>query len=283
VPSLDVGAGETFPIRIDLRLLRPMLIGGGTLAEVALDGVLFEDLSFYGPNRLNSRRSMTVWELEARRDRRYFKSILEARGPEGLRQEMLGALARLADRPRLDVQVIRHGRATAAVVQERSLQFAFLNMPDAPIEPVSGLAHVAGSEARAPRIQVVNRSSRSVRYFEIGWIIRDREGHEFLAGSVPASDSGLQLAPGATSEVADDAALRFSRQPGQPVSIGGMTGFVSQVEFADGSIWIPSRSSLADPRLSAALAPSPEEQRLADLYRRKGLAALVNELKKQGR
>jgi hypothetical protein len=28
------------------------------------------------------------------------------------------------------------------------------------------------------------------------------------------------------------------------------------------------------------LAPSPEEQRLSDLYRRRGLAALVSELKK---
>jgi hypothetical protein len=28
---------------------------------------------FYGPDRLNSRRSMTGWELEARRDRRHFR------------------------------------------------------------------------------------------------------------------------------------------------------------------------------------------------------------------
>src|SRR5512140_3839619 len=65
-PSLDVGAAEVFPVRIDLRLLRPL--GGGPLVEVGLDGVLFDDLSFYGPDRLNSRRSMTSWELEARRD-----------------------------------------------------------------------------------------------------------------------------------------------------------------------------------------------------------------------
>jgi hypothetical protein len=277
VPSLDVGAGETFPIRIDLRLLRPMLIGGGPLAEVGLDGVLFDDLSFYGPNRLNSRRSMTVWELEARRDRRYFRSVLEARGPEVLRQEMVATLARLADGPQLDVQVIRRGRATAALAQERPLQFAFLRMPDAPLEPLRGMARVAGAEARAPHIEVVNRSSRPVRYFEIGWIIQDRDGREFLAGSVPSANA--QLAPGATSEVGEDAALRFSRRPGQPVAIGGMTGFVSQVEFADGTLWIPSRAALADPRLAAALPPSPEQQRLADLYRRKGLAALVNELK----
>lgn len=269
VPSLDVRPGETFPIRIDLRLLRPLLAGGGPLAGVSLDGVLFDDLSFYGPDRLNSRRSMTVWELEARRDRRYFKSVLEARGPEGLRQEIVDSLDRMASR--LDVQVVRRGRATALAAQEREVKFAFLPFPDSPIEPVSGLVQVTGSEARAPHIEVLNRSNRAIRYFEIGWIIRDREGRQFLAGAVPASSSGLKLAPGAKSQVFEDVALKFSRGAGQPVAIDGMTGFVSQVEFADGNIWIPART---------ALAPSPEEQRLADLYRRRGLPVLVSELKR---
>jgi hypothetical protein len=55
---------------------------------------------------------------------------------------------------------------------------------------------------------------------------------------------------------------------------------VSSVEFADGKMWIPSRASLSDPRLDRVLAPSPEEQRLTGLYRRKGLPALIEELKK---
>jgi hypothetical protein len=280
VPSLDVHPGETFPIRVDLRLLRPMFNGNGPLAEIGLDGVLFDDLSFYGPNRLNSRRAMIAWELEARRDRRYFKSILDARGPDGLRQEMIAAVSRLAERPQVEVQVVRHGRATAVSANERSLEFAFLRMPDAPLEPLSGIASVAGSEARSPHIQVLNRSDRAIRYFEIGWIIKDAQGREFLAGAVPGSEAGLKLAPGAKSEIAEQAALRFTRQPGQPVSIEGMTGFVSQVEFADGAIWIPSRASLSDPQIRGVLVPSPEEQRLADLYRKKGLAALVNELRR---
>ncbi len=280
VPSMDIGPGDTFPVRIDLRLLRPMF-GGGSLAEITLDGVLFADLSFYGPNRLNSRRAMTVWEMEARRDRSYFRSILEARGSEGLRQEALATLARLADRPQLDVQVIPRGRTTTvASAQERPIEFVCLNLPGAPIEPVGGLARVVGGEARAPRIEVVNKSTRPVRYFEIGWIVKDRQGREFLAGSVPAAESGLRLAPGARNEVAEGAALRFSRAAGQSVDIESMTAFVTQVEFADGTLWIPSRAALDAPRFRAVLAPSPEEQRLADLYRKKGLAALVAELKK---
>src|SRR5216684_5794422 len=80
VTSLDVGPNESFPIRIDMRLLRPLQANAGFPVTVGLDGVLFEDLSFYGPDKLNSRRSMTVCEFEARRDRRYFKSLLAEGG-----------------------------------------------------------------------------------------------------------------------------------------------------------------------------------------------------------
>jgi len=59
-----------------------------------------------------------------------------------------------------------------------------------------------------------------------------------------------------------------------------MTGFVSNVEFADGHVWIPSRTSLENPQLAKVLAPSPEEDRLLQIYRRKGLRALADELKK---
>ncbi len=278
VPSLNVGAGETFPVRINLRLLRP-LVPAGPLVVVTLDGVLFEDLSFYGPDRLKSRRAMTVWELEAQRDRSYFKSLLSARGREGLQRELLESLARQADRPRLDVQFARGGRATN-VEPERTVRFAFLNLPGAPVEPLEGAAQVAGNEARAPSIEVRNRSPRDVRYFEIGWIIRDAEGRDYLAGSVPASDPELRLAPGQRSRALQDATLRFLAAPGRPLAISAMTGFVSQVEFADGSFWIPARAALAGPRLSRVVAPSPEEQRLTDLYRRKGLAAVIEELNK---
>ena len=95
---------------------------------------LFDDLSFYGPNRLNSRRSMTVWELQARRDRMYFMSILTARGPEALQEEILSSLAHQSDRPRLDVEVARRGRATN-VDAGRELRLAFLQFSDSPVEP----------------------------------------------------------------------------------------------------------------------------------------------------
>jgi hypothetical protein len=270
VPSLDVAPGEAFPLRIDLPLLCP-LGAGGPMVEVKLDGVLFDDLTFYGSDLLNSRRRMTVWELEARRDRKYFKTLLETAGGEGLQKEVLSSLARQADRPSAGVQMVR-GRSTNAD-PEREVQFAFLHMPDSPVDPTSGTARIAGNEARAPHINIQNRSDRAVKYLELGWIVKDQQGREFLAASIP---SDVNLAPGKSSLVTQDTALRFSDR----TRVDSMTGFVSSAEYSDGSYWIPTRGELNDPKLRGVVAPSPEEQRLLQIYRKKGLNGLIEELKK---
>jgi len=283
VPSLNIAPGASFPVRINLRLLRPLPAPAGPLVEVTLDGALFADSSFFGPNRLESRRTMMVWEMEARRDREYLKSVLEKSGSAGLQREMLGSLARQVSRPRLDVQVGRSGsRAISAAVGAltgRNLNFALLRLPGSPLDLVSGTAQVSGAEAESPRIEVTNRSGRPVRYFEVGWIVKDSSGGQFLAGSLPASSSAMDLVPGGSSTALLDRAYRFSR--GQEVpAITGMTGFVSQVEFSDGSIWIPTRKALGDQSLLGVVPVSPEEQRLSQIYRTKGLQALQDELAK---
>jgi hypothetical protein len=276
ITSLNVGPQDTFPVRIDLRLLRPLQASSSVPVEIGLDGVLFDDLSFYGPDKLSSRRTMTLAEWEARRDRRYFKSLLASGGPERLRQEMLESLTHEADRPSLDVQVVRGGRATN-FEPEKQVKFAFLELPDSPVEPVNGMARIAGNEARAPRLEVRNRSDRPIRHLEVAWILQDHAGREFLAGSVPAE---LNLAPGQKSRIFEDATLKFPQLRAQPMAIDGMTGFVSSVEYADGTLWIPTRGDLGSPELQRVMAPSDEEQRLAQIYRKKGLKALIAELNK---
>ncbi len=272
---MDAAPGETFPVRVDLRLLRPLAAGAGPLVTVSLDGVLFEDLSFYGPNKLKLRRAMTAWELEAQRDRRNLQGVLAAGGAPALQKELLGAMARMADRPRLDVQMARAARATN-VEAERPVELAFLRFPDQPVEAVAGSVRIAVNEARAPRVEVVNRSSRPVRYIEMSWLVRDRLGREFLAGAVPAD---RPIAPGARGQVLDETAtLRFSDRGAAAVAVESMTGFVSQVEFADGGIWVPSRAP--DARLLRAVSPSSEEERLIGIYRKKGITAVVEELKR---
>ncbi len=59
-----------------------------------------------------------------------------------------------------------------------------------------------------------------------------------------------------------------------------MTAFVSQVEFGDGSLWVPARLALNDALMRKALTPSGEEQRLTSIYRKRGLQALLEELKR---
>jgi hypothetical protein len=278
-PCIDVPSGQEFTVPVDIRLVRPVQQVGGPLVRVQLDGVLFDDLSFFGPNRLNSQRAMTFWETEAQRDRAYFKHVLQARGDKALGEGMVQSMARQAERPQLNVALSRNGRAVGSSIpsREHMAQFAFLRLPGAPVQPVEGWAEISGNEARSPQIEVVNQSGKPVRYVEIGWMVKDKEGREYLAGSVPGSTSAMLLPAGQHSRLLPDTTLKFSRT-GRPVEILGMTGFVSEVEFADGKVWVPSRDDLKSSPLLRIMAPSPEEQRLADIYSKKGLAALVAEL-----
>jgi hypothetical protein len=263
VPSLDVAPGDTFPLRINQTLF------GSPSVEVQLDGVLFEDLSFYGPDKLHLQYNMTVWELEARQDRKFYKSLLEVSGGQALRNSMIDSLARQVPQP--NVRMAR-GRATTAEPGQ-DMQFAFLRLPDSPLDFSAGQAKVSANEADTPSFTVHNVSKRPVRHLEIGWILKDQAGLEFLAALLPAD---LNLAPGQSGQVTEDASLRFQGQG----AIQSMKGFISSAEFADGSYWIPSRKQLEDPELRMVVAPSPEEQRLSSIYKKKGLDALIEELKK---
>lgn len=265
IPSLDVAPGDTFSVHINQTLF------GSPSVQVQLDGVLFEDLSFYGPDKLHLQHNMTVWELEARQDRKYFKNLLEISGSRGLQNAMIEGLARQAEIPQPSVQMAR-GRATAAE-SGQDMQFAFLRLPDSPVELTSGQAKISANEVGGPSFVVHNLSKRPVRHLEIGWILKDQNGREFLAASLPAD---LNLAPGQSGQVVEDASLRFSGHG----SIQSMKGFVSSAEFTDGSFWIPTRKQLDDPQLRGLVAPSPEEQRLSSIYNKKGLNALIEELKK---
>lgn len=276
--GMNVGPGETFPVRIDTQLMKPFQ-GPGPLVEVRLEGVLFDDLSFYGTD-LNAQRAMTAWELEARRDREYFRRALAESGVDGLKREIFASMERQRLRPRIEWRMPRGPAVTSAALgPERTEKFAFLQFRDAPVEAVGGWAQVAGNEMRSPRIEVRNLSGKPVKYVELGWLVRDESGEQYMAASLPASGADLYLPAGRTAQVLQDKALDLSRG-GRPLKIESMMGFVSQVQFADGKVWVPTRQNLDDPTLRKALPPSLEEQRLTDIYRTKGLEALLRELKR---
>jgi hypothetical protein len=279
-PTLDVGPGESFPVRIDVSVIRPLQAIGGPLVQVSLDGVLFEGYGFYGPNHLQSKRSLTFWERENQRDRKYLKQVLAAKGAQGIQDEMIDSINRQSARRGIDVQVTRGGRATASASNpgDTHAQFAFLELRDSPVQPIEGWAEIAGNEARDARIQIKNNSTTAVRYVELGWLLKDQDGREFLAGSVPASEDNLYLPPQKQARLYQDAALKFAKGAGRPLNIQGMRAFVSQVEYGDGTVWVPSREALVQSRLLEIIPPSPEEQRLAGLYLKKGRDAVIQDL-----
>ena len=133
---------------------------------------------------------------------------------------MLESLARQSEVSQLAVSVKRTGRAvtSAATGSEHDAEFAFLKFPDSPVEPLKGSARISGNEARAPRIEVRNKSNRPVKYVEMGWIVSDPSGKQYMAGSLPSADSDLRLPPGRTARLLQETTLNFSAK-GQPVNV----------------------------------------------------------------
>lgn len=275
VPSLDVYPGQEFRVKIDLRLLQPNSGSSPSLVQVQLDGVLFEDMSFFGPNRLGSRRQLTAWELEARRDRQHLKLILARQGDDALRRAMVDILARENSRPKLDV---RMARSAAALPNARSIETAFLSQPGIPVEGVKAVAVSAGNQLQILELAFENRDKREVRSIELGLLVRDQEGREFAAGSLPAS---LTMKPNGTASVQPSASVTLNRPQGIPLKVESLTGFVQQVEFANGDLWVPPGSFRDAARLAKVIPGSLEEQRLADIYCRRGVEALIEELNRQ--
>lgn len=282
VPSLNAAPGEIFPVRVDLELLRPFNTprNGGALVQVRLDGVLFDDLSFYGPDKLQSRRSLTVYELEARRDRQYFQRLIRKGNTAKLREEMNFGLPEFRS-PQLGLELLHDPRS--ATGSQRPVSVAIVSFPDAPVQVLKGAATIYKNEIRGPQVDVRNRSAKTVQNIEMGWILHDQGGRDFMAGLVP---SHIQIPPVRQARLLENGVLRFSHASGTPILVDGVTAFISNVEFADGNWWIPSRTDISNSTLDASLkrtlVTSPEQQRLAEIYRRRGLTALTAELKKFG-
>lgn len=279
VPSVKAQPGETFPVRIDLELRRPFSFGQSesAMVRVALDCVLFSDLHSYGPDQLGSRRSLVVYEMQARRERQYMTKLLKAGRLSEIRED-LNFGQEEAYPARFGLELLRNPVSGS---REQPVTVRTMPFPAAPVQALNGLAQVAGNEVRNPHIELHNSSAKAVRSVDVGWVVRDDRGKEFMAGLLPAA---INLQPVQSGMAGNGGVLRFSRAPNQSFSISSLLAFVSDVEFADGKLWIPSRSEIAeatpDPVLRRALTNSPEQQRLGLIYRRKGISGLAEELKK---
>ncbi len=280
VPSLNAQPGEVFPVRLDMELLRPFNVSksDSAIVQVSLDCALFSDLSYYGPDKLSSRRALTVYELEARRDRRYLANLLQTQRLAQLREELNFGLQDFNPQ-QLGLELLHESPVNAR--REQAVSVGAVSFPSSPVRAMGGTARVLGNEVSAPQIELKNTSQKMVRGIDMGWIVRDERGRDFVAGSVPAA---MQLGPVQTGRMTEPGTLRFSHPAGQAMIVGALMAFVNDVEFADGKLWIPTRLDIdeatSDPILRRALATSPEQQRLAEIYRRKGISGLAEELKR---
>jgi len=279
-PSLFVMPGEEFPVKVDMQLVRPIAAARSEVAmvQVTLDCALFSDLKTYGPDKLNSKRTLLVYEMEARRDRQFLARLLDSGRIPELREELNYGIQDFIPR-QLGLELLRGPHVTT--LREQSVNVNPVNFPKGPVQPLSGAAQVAGNEVRSPRVDIRNVSKLIVSSVAMGWIVRDEHGTEFVAGALT---SPLKIGPVQTSFISEPGTLRFSLPNGQPMVIDRLMTFVNDVEFADGNIWIPSRddidSATQDHTLRRELASSPEEQRLANIYRREGTDGLRKELKR---
>lgn len=279
-PSLDVQPTESFPIEVRVRLVRPLPAQPGALAEIAVDVALFTDLAFAGPDESGSSARLRRHEASARRDRERLRTLLAQSGQESLRGEMLAALERRARRPTLEARLAgASGRAVVASAEARQrVALALVNLEQSPIELVSGQVAVGDAVSDAPGLQIRNLSGKRVRAFEFAWLVADEDGRQQRATSVPFS--GLSVAPDAEAEVRSGRRYELRRRSGGSFRPSEMSGFIRRVEFSDGTSWSASRAELAAASLLEFEPVTPEEQRLAAIYRRDGIQALVAELER---
>jgi hypothetical protein len=279
-PTLDVAPGANFPVRLDLELLRPFGAGrsGTPLVNVTLDCVLFDDLSAYGLDRIRSKRSLLVYELEARRDRSYYRALVDRGQLAKLQQEMDFGLPE-SRVPQLGFELLNDIRLNTR--PSRPVHVASVSFPDSPLQMLDGVAKVFGNEVQTPGVELRNRSQKTTQSVEVGWILRDNHGKGYMAGTMPQI---VSIGPVQQARVQQSGILRLSHPSGTPVLITALAAYVRNVQFTDGDVWIPSRSDIAnsdmEPYLKHEILSSPEQQRLSAIYRRSGMSGLAAELTK---
>ena len=271
VPSLNVGPGEVFPVRIDLRLLRPLTNGNGPLAEVSARrrAVRRPVVLRTEPSELAALDD-GVGDGGAARPPVLQATARPRNGEEGLRSEMLASLSRQADRAAGQARVAQAPRATN-LAGERQVQFAFLDMPGAPVQTEGGMVRISANELRSPRVFLTNRSGKGIRGIEMGWLVKDSQGREYVAGAIPIE---VGLAPHMNRSVVQDVDLQAVAARRQAARIEDMHAYLTSVEFEDGKIWIPARTGPDD----HAVARGAAAGRTVSQARHRGTGAGVEQV-----
>lgn len=278
VPGLSAKAGDTFPVRLDVDVARSFARSqrSATPLHIALDCLAFNDLSFYGEDRLHSRHSLLVYQLEARRERDYLSNLIQSGQLPAVREELNFGLPE--DARQLQIELLPLPQAN---IGAQTLAVHPVSLSDCPVVLIDGAAVWNNSAISDPYLQIQNVSKRTIKFLEVELVLRDERGRESVVATMPEN---LALGPQQRSKVEDRESVKLSQLRGQPVIVRALSAFVRDVEFDDGGVWIPNWREIdkatENPFLRRAMTDSPEQERLAGIFRQTGIAGVEADLKR---
>ena len=243
--------------------------------QIALDAVLFADLTSYGPDRLQSKRELLLAALEGRRERAQLSSLLaKGRLPE-VRQYLNFGLPPTPSPFQFSLL-----QTTLAAPTSGRVPLTTLAIGNAPLKLLAVDAQLSSGQLAYPSLVVFNQSRSAIRSVWVNVAVRDEHGEERLLASIPISQPILPLQ---TVRIGSAFAASLSRESGPPVVIRAAICYLRGIEWADGTVWIPSSEDMlnatTDAQLQIAMQDSSERQRLASLFRRAGIAGVQRDLK----
>lgn len=276
ISGLRAAPESEFPIHLAFETAHGgrVSVNSPATVYVALDCVLFSDLSTYGPDRLNQHSNLVVYELQGRRERAYVAGLLKAQRLPDVREELNFGL------PPEPPAWILSVEPPPPFSHPQSLGIQALS-ENAPVTIVGGTIQALGGRFWSPMVEVRRAGGTNEPVsVDVAFILADERGREAVAAILPFPLSG---SPGATIALQSNISARAAALDSVPVLVRKCYAFVSAVHLSDGSVWVPSRSDLeraSDGSLLTALSACPERERLAAIFRHGGLQAVASDLKR---
>jgi hypothetical protein len=255
-----------------------------TAVNIGLDAVLFSDGSSYGPDRMRSLGTLRINQAESARDRRFFLALFQSGGLPRV-VPVLDRWVSEGDRIPGAQRLLAGEAAEAARSSAEPAEFRAVRLSGAPLEILSARARLHRGRLVDPALEVRNSSGSPMADFEVNWVLHDSSGTEFRAVTVSGSarpgrrsdSSGLPLAANQTLSWSAPSVIEAA--PGGIELLPGRV-YVRAVQFVDGRVWVPDRVALESASLSRISPVSPETYRLFGLYRSRGSAGLLGDLRR---
>jgi RNA polymerase sigma-70 factor (ECF subfamily) len=267
--GLTAETGERVPIGATLRLPAD---NRSSVVNLALDCVLFADLTSYGPDREGTRLLLTANEVASQRERTFLRQSIAGGNLAGVRRELDFGLDPTPQSATYDVVDLSRP-PTAADRSSSGIQFQSMKLDGSPV-----LVRPGPSASDSFAVTARNVSAHLISWMEIGVAEIDERGQLALAIDLPLK---VRLRPDETAGASMLDRLRLRRHFSHALA-GTEFLYVRAVQFEDGTWWEPDvqRAGARDfaPAVLNLVDASPARTRLAALFRRAGMGAVEQEL-----